>query len=564
MQVKVEKLNCPNCNSTQMEIDYDNYVARCPHCDATYPIEIENGEAIFLARELRKTMESEYEEQRKKTEAEYEETRKTVEFLDEEERKRSEFNRTKGFRNASDKLKWAKRGTVVGLVVAIALFILSRNVVISILSLAAVIIVFIPKIFDENKTLNTWTKIISIIALIGLGAYSGYINNARNAAHMQEQQTLANEAAAAKIPLGVSSKEVIGIDYHEAVRLFESNGFIEVKSEAVDDLDIQSAGSQDTVISVTIKGNTAFDKTDIYPENVKITVAYHNLGDEEAKIQVGTGSEDMVDRQCDEVEGWIKDAGFINIERKPIYDLTIGLLTKEGAVESVSIAGNTQFYSSEKFRYDSPVQITYHLKKSEEKNNHEGELQIPSSSKKYKGRNYEDVEKELRNAGFENIEISRKEAQTKKEKSGEIVLISVNGKTDFDEDDWFVKESNIIITYYGPKTEEELKAEHPDRVKVPDSAKNLKKKNYEDVVSLLTAEGFINISAEPLYDLKKGIIKKEGSIESLSIDGNADFGNDAWFAADVEVKITYHAFKEKEEDDSADQGILGTLKGLLP
>lgn len=554
MKIKVEKMNCPNCNSTTMEIDYDNYLAHCPNCDANYPIQIEDGKAIFLAREQRQTMKAEYEEQRKSAAAEYEEQRKTVEFLHEEERKTDEFNRTKGFRNASDKLKWAKRGIVFGLIIGIILFLLSKNIIVSILSLAATIVLFIPRIFDDKKNLNVWTKVLCGVALIALGAYSGYANNARKAAAIQEQHIAADEAAAQKIPLGVSSQEVNGIDYNEAVRRFKDNGFTNIETKAVEDLDISNyEEGKNTVCSVTIKGNTTFLATDVYPENVKITVNFHHISDKKAKIQVGTASEKMLGQHYTSIQANLTGAGFTNIELKPIYDLNIGLLTKEGSVESVSIAGQTKFYDYEEFRFYDPVVISYHAKKSEEKNNHDGELQIPLSSKKYIGRNYEDVEKELRNAGFENIEIVRKTAQSKKEKDGEIVLISVNGRTDFDKNEWFVKESNIVITYYGPKTQEELQEEHPDQINVPDSAKELKKNNYEEAVDLLTSAGFTNITAEPIYDLKTGIVNKDGSIESISIDGKSDFNADDWFDPDVEIKITYHTFEETEESTTTEK-----------
>ena len=566
MKIKVEKMNCPNCNSTTMEIDYDNYLAHCPNCDANYPIQIEDGKAIFLAREQRQTMKAEYEEQRKSAVAEYEEQRKTVEFLNEEERKTDEFNRTKGFRNASDKFKWAKRGIIFGLIVGLILFLLSRNIIVSILSLAATIVLFIPRIFDDKKSMNIWTKVICIVALIALGAYSGYANIARKAAAVQEQHIAADEAAAQKIPLGVSSQQVNGIDYHEAARLFKESGFTNVVTEAVDDLELNSREPQDIVISVTIKGNTAFSETDIYPENVLITIAYHNLSDEAAKINVGTSSEDMVEKHYGSIQDDLKGAGFENIELEPIYDLTIGLLTKNGSVDHVSIAGKTTFGSSDRFRYDDPVVISYHAKKSDEKNNHDGEIQIPSSSKKYIGRNFEDVEKELKNAGFENIEIVRKNAQTKKEKSGEIVIISVNGRTDFDKNEWFIKESNIVITYYGPKTQEELQAEHPDQVNVPGSAKELKKKNYEEATALFTSAGFTTITAEPIYDLKTGIVNKDGSIESISIGGKLDFNADDWFDPGVEIKITYHTFEETEESTATEndkEGIVDRIKGIF-
>lgn len=567
MKTKIEKIECPNCHSNSVEVDYDNYTARCPHCDTIFTLSIKNGERILLEREERKTMESENNE-----------FRKNVAFLNDEERISSEFERTKGYRDASDKLKWAKRGALIGLAIGAIAFILGRNIIIPLAIIVASTLLFIPQLIKENTSLNIGIKIISALVVIGLVLYSGMAHNVRVEKHNEEVRTLANEEAAAKIPLGVSSQQTLGINYHEAIRLFQENGFINVKSEAVDDLTIETVGDQDKVIAVSIKGTTAFTETDVFPENVLINVIYHNLGDKAARIEVGTSSEDMIGQQYTVVQGILKDAGFVNIELEPIYDLTLGLITKEGTVDAVSIGGNSTFYGSSAFRYDETVRIAYHAKKSEEKNNHEGEIKVPSSAKKYVGRNYEDVEKELTNAGFVNIETVRKYDRQKKEKDGDITLISINGQTDFEKGTWFVAESNVIITYYGPKTAEEIAAEHPEEVEIIDSAKKLKGTNYEEVVSALSTAGFTNITAEPVYDLKTGVLSKEGEIKTIEVDGKDDFEKGEWFSPDVEIKITYHAFKEKTEaeetekesensenkSDEDNDGIIDRVRNWLP
>ena len=542
MNLKIEKLECPNCHAKTVEVNYDDYTARCPHCDSTFFLWLEGGEKILIEREERKTMESENNE-----------FRKNVSFLNEEDRVSSEFERTEKYRDASDKLKWAVRGAGIGAVIGVIAFILGRNIIIPLAVILASTLLFTPQLFNGKTALNIGIKIISALAVIGLVLYAGLAHNTRVEKQKEETQILANEKAAAKIPLGVSSQQVLGINYHEAIRLFQENGFINVQSEAVDDLTIETVGDQDTVIAVSIKGTTAFDEKDIYPENVLINVIYHNLGEKAARIEVGTSSEDMKDQQYTVVQGIMKDAGFINVELEPIYDLTLGILTKEGAVETVSIGGNSEFYASSEFRYDETVRIAYHAKKSDEKNDHTGEVKVPSSAKKYVGRNYEDVEKELKSAGFVNIETVRKYDRQKKEKDGDIVLISINGKTDFDKDTWFVAESNVIITYYGPKTAEEKAAEHPDEVEMIDSAKKLKGTDYEETVAALSAAGFTNITAEPVYDLKTGIINKEGEIKTITAGGKDNFAKGDWFSPDVEIKITYHAFKEKTESKTTDK-----------
>ena len=56
----------------------------------------------------------------------------------------------------------------------------------------------------------------------------------------------------------------------------------------------------------------------------------------------------------------LEDAGFEDVEAKPVKDLVTGWITKDGAVESVSIAGDTEFEEGDIFSIDAKVVVTYH------------------------------------------------------------------------------------------------------------------------------------------------------------------------------------------------------------
>lgn len=62
-----------------------------------------------------------------------------------------------------------------------------------------------------------------------------------------------------------------------------------------------------------------------------------------------------------EVKKNLSEAGFTSISTKKQYDIFFGW-TKEGAVESVSIDGNTDFEEGDVFKKDADIVITYHLK----------------------------------------------------------------------------------------------------------------------------------------------------------------------------------------------------------
>jgi len=61
----------------------------------------------------------------------------------------------------------------------------------------------------------------------------------------------------------------------------------------------------------------------------------------------------------------LEDIGFENIESNALEDLVTGWVTKDGAVEKVSINGDTQFDEGDIFPKDASVIVTYHTFKSE-------------------------------------------------------------------------------------------------------------------------------------------------------------------------------------------------------
>lgn len=71
-------------------------------------------------------------------------------------------------------------------------------------------------------------------------------------------------------------------------------------------------------------------------------------------------SSDLEGEDYKDVVTLLQVAGFTNIEVETIDDLITGWLTKDGEVEKVSINGDTDFFASSKFPYDSKIVITYH------------------------------------------------------------------------------------------------------------------------------------------------------------------------------------------------------------
>ena len=88
-----------------------------------------------------------------------------------------------------------------------------------------------------------------------------------------------------------------------------------------------------------------------------------------------------------------------------------------------------------------------------------------------------------------------------------------------------------------------------DEVAVPADAYSYRNEDYKEVKKKLSEAGFTSISTKKQYDIFWGWTK-EGTVESVSIDGNTDFEEGDVFKKDADIVITYHL---KIEDDPANQ-----------
>ena len=83
-----------------------------------------------------------------------------------------------------------------------------------------------------------------------------------------------------------------------------------------------------------------------------------------------------------------------------------------------------------------------------------------------------------------------------------------------------------------------------DKIKVPSSISNYKKKNYSVIETAFVAAGFTNVKCIALNDLTVGVLKKPGLVESITINGEKITSGGARFPKDAVVVITYHSLGE--------------------
>lgn len=171
-------------------------------------------------------------------------------------------------------------------------------------------------------------------------------------------------------------------------------------------------------------------------------------------------------------------------------------------------------------------------------------LPLPEASKHYIGMNYKDVQLELQNIGFTNIELERVTEKGKLTKEGQVLSLSINGEGEIKIGAWLSSDTSIIITYYEPETEEEIIAAHAGQIRVPDSSKRYIGRDYQQVINELKNAGFTEFVTEEQKDLKKGWLSKEGSIARITIEGQTQFDKGCWFKSDAIIRIMYHTFND--------------------
>jgi hypothetical protein len=163
--------------------------------------------------------------------------------------------------------------------------------------------------------------------------------------------------------------------------------------------------------------------------------------------------------------------------------------------------------------------------------------------KHFLNRNYGEVENELYEIGFENIELIRKTEKQLLSKEGSVTNLDINGNDKYREGEWVSADSKVELTYYLPFSEDEIAAMHPGEIKLPNGIKSYIGKQYQEVETEIIELGFINVYVEEIRDITKDRDKNEGKVAGITIDKSPKYAKGEWVSENAEVKITYHAKK---------------------
>lgn len=169
----------------------------------------------------------------------------------------------------------------------------------------------------------------------------------------------------------------------------------------------------------------------------------------------------------------------------------------------------------------------------------EGKLPVELTPKKYVGKDASDIEALLLSKGFSNITLTRCMEVEGKAKAGSVVSFAINNVTEC-EKDYFKCDSPIVITYYEPKSDEEIALVHPGEIKLENNSKYYIGKQYEEVVEELKELGFTNIELKEMAMSKLAFLEKEGNVARIIIDGQDKFDKNTWFVPNAEIVLYYY------------------------
>ncbi len=90
-------------------------------------------------------------------------------------------------------------------------------------------------------------------------------------------------------------------------------------------------------------------------------------------------------------------------------------------------------------------------------------------------------------------------------------------------------------------------------IPMPMAAKEMRGRNYEDVVTKLERTGYTNVYSEPMNDLIIGLLNKDGAVDEVSANGKKDFRKNQRFEPDTYIIVRYHSFVGSKEPASTVQ-----------
>ena len=164
-------------------------------------------------------------------------------------------------------------------------------------------------------------------------------------------------------PINMShdSKYFCGEHIYPIISILKQNGFVNIKSVALEDVDNNSRNYIYEVEKISIGGIFDFEYGYAFPHDIEIVIYYHS----KRKIKIASMREIIRRKNYNDIGNYLQDLGFSEIYERPIKDLIIGLITKNGSVENILVKEDEEvpMVQGKAYYYDTKIIIRYHTYK---------------------------------------------------------------------------------------------------------------------------------------------------------------------------------------------------------
>lgn len=243
----------------------------------------------------------------------------------------------------------------------------------------------------------------------------------------------------------------------------------------------------------------------------------------EGKIQIPFDAASAVGKEADQIYKELEEAGFKKVTKKKDES---GWM-KDGRVIRVTI-GDTDSFSKGSYKNPDEDIVIYYSS--------EGRIDATDIFKDWQNTEFQILWQKLEEAGFTNV--SAEESVTYEMEKNLLTSAIILDGEEYTEGKCFLP-SNMPITI----------SCNVLKIEIGTKSSKFVGKYYKDVVTDLQARGFINIELRRADNLKIGLLKKEGTVSSLSIDGKTDFKKNDSFYYYSQVVIVVNTYEGEGCDD---------------
>ena len=436
---------------------------------------------------------------------------------------------------------FCKVETVALIVVAVLLFIaLCRGkifpIIISVLQIFGLIVAFLIHKGRIKCNLD-WLKYLILAVSIIITGLNFSSNSWFNGVNKSIFDT-------GKSNTPYSAQECIGKDKDAVEDDFSTVGFYNIDQEAIEDLETSESDKYGKVDAVSINGVTDFEGNTEYKSSSKIVIKYHAF----KKIAVPLSSEEIKSMDADSVLNAFEEAGFFQLSTDEEYDLD----PDENKVDfenTINVDGTESFEKGAKYPPNAKINLTTHrpFEKYTLKvvvdfvpnlifSKYDVKFEIDDHTEKLSHGTDAEFEYRLKQGDYTLTFTSAESSSVK----GSVELNLIGDTEACYKISCTSEKINIETQYIENKG-----SVGENQAMVPSSSSNCKYKNYKDIEKAFKDAGFTNIKTKILYDIYWGWTE-EGEVDSVTLDGKANFNRGDVFSKDAPVVITYHM---KEEDD---------------